>query len=415
MLTSLIALAALCDFLYFLPFVGDISKQAYSLSLMLSLASVAMFVFTLINSGRINLHKVMIAFWMLMTFFWLYPLSLWRLALYAGLVVILMLKKDRQRLAFEKFRTIFCLIILINLLAYPIVSQGMIHSIGSINSSYLGKQLTGMYYENFGITFVLHGLGNTLQIGNTFLYRMSAWFEEPGNVGTIGALLLAATGFKMDWKGKVLLVGGVLSFSLAFFVIVILYTAIKKPKAFLYLMGVLIFTIWYFQDNEFVSSKLIDRISISDQGVSGDNRTVAAFDKEFKEFSETPGVWFGHDEEQQTSQLEYFSSSWKNIVWDYGIVGLVMLISIFVLVFLHELRESPGKRFLRMKQLLPFLLVFLLNIYQRPYVLTLSYFLIFVGAMIWEISEIAVGSAGAKNELPSAVVAGHQRRLLRNL
>jgi len=68
-----------------------------------------------------------------------------------------------------------------------------------------------------------------------------------------------------------------------------------------------------------------------------------------------------------------------------------------------------------MKQLLPFLLVFLLNIYQRPYVLTLSYFLIFVGAMIWEISEIAVGSAGAKNELPSAVVAGHQRRLLRNL
>ena len=49
------------------------------------------------------------------------------------------------------------------------------------------------------------------------LFRMNGVYDEPGTVGTIAALLLAATGFRLhDWRCRVLYAAGVLSFSLAF-------------------------------------------------------------------------------------------------------------------------------------------------------------------------------------------------------
>jgi hypothetical protein len=383
LLTSLIALTALCDFLYMLPLLGDVSKQTQLLYLGLSGVIATILAVSLLKDGRISIKKMMVAMWILLVFVVLFGWAPTRLMICAGLVAIWMLHEEQQRLAFEKFHAIFCVIVLVNVLAYPFISLGMLPSLGEIIPDHWLKQEVGMYYENYGISFVLHGLGNAMQVGSFLLYRMSAWFEEPGNVGTIAALLLAATDFKMNWKGKVLLVGGVLSFSLAFFAMAILYTLMKKPKAFLYLVGVLVFSAWYFQDNEFLSSKLFDRIFISASGIAGDNRTGAEFDAAFSQYVETPSVWLGHDADHQLYKLQYNASSWKNLVWDYGIIGAVLYLSTFALVFYRKTLGEQNGRLIKLKQLLPFLIVFVLSIYQRPHVLSLSYFLIFIGAMVW--------------------------------
>jgi hypothetical protein len=383
LLTSLTALTALCDFLYMLPFLGDVSKQAQLLYLGLSGVIATFLAVSLLKDRRVNIKKMMIAMWILLVFIVLFGWTPTRLMICAGLVTIWMLHEEQQRLAFEKFHTIFCVIILVNVLAYSLISPGMLPSLGEIIPDHWLKQEVGMYYENYGISFVLHGLGNAMQVGSFLLYRMSAWFEEPGNVGTIAALLLAATDFKMDWKGKVLLVGGVLSFSLAFFATAILYTLMKKPKAFFYLVGILVFLGWCFQDNEFLSSKLFDRISISANGIAGDDRTGAGFDAAFSQYATTPSVWLGHDADHQLYKLQYNAASWKNLVWDYGIIGAALYLSVFALMFYRKTLGEQNGRFIKLKQMLPFLMVFVLSIYQRPYVLNASYFLIFVGAMVW--------------------------------
>lgn len=382
LLTTLIALAALCDFLYMLPFVGDVSKQTGIVSLTISAILGLLLTTRFLTSGKMQGGSLVIAVWLLFVFVWLYGISPARFFVYVGLMAILMLTAEQQQSAFNKFILLFSTIILVNVIAYPLISLGLLPSLGEIDPAHWLKQEVGMHYENFGISFVFHGNFNSFQLGDLLLYRMSAWFEEPGNVGTIAALLLTATDFKMDWKGKVLLIGGILSLSMAFFAIVIAYSSIKKPKIFFYMLFMLIFVAWYFQDNEFVSSKLIDRVSISDQGITGDNRTEVAFDSAYNEYVSTPSVWMGHDSEHQLYKLHYNSSSWKNLVWDYGIVGTALYLSTFLFIFIHAVVKHAKGRLNRLKHLLPFVLVFVLSIYQRPYVLIISFFLIFVGAMV---------------------------------
>lgn len=380
-LTSLVAVSALCDFLYYLPVIGGVLNGALLTAHFAPMIVLGVLAYRVLLGDSVKIRTVLLVGWIGGVFLWLYGFSFAKFLIFGALVAVLFLNPAQQRSSFEKFITIFCLILAVNELAYPFISLGMMPSFGEMTPDNWLKQESGMYYENFGLSFVLHGNLNSIQLDHLMLYRMSAWFEEPGNIGTVAALLLAATDFKMDWRGKVLLIGGVMSFSLAFFAIVIAYTLIKKPKLSFYLLGLLLSLTWYFQDNEFVSSKLIDRVSISDQGVSGDNRTEVAFDNAFKQYARSDTVWLGHDAAHQLSKLHYNASSWKNLVWDHGIVGTMFYISTFVLVLASSVRQNGRILWKKFMMLLPFVLVFLLSIYQRPQVLVLSFFLIFVGAM----------------------------------
>lgn len=52
------------------------------------------------------------------------------------------------------------------------------------------------------------------------LFRLNAMYDEPGMVGTMAALILAAWRFRVhDWRGALLYVAGLVSFSLAFIVL----------------------------------------------------------------------------------------------------------------------------------------------------------------------------------------------------
>lgn len=334
-----------------------------------------------IGKSGVSSKHILFALWMPIVYLTVYGLSPLQMVECAGLIALWMLKPEQQALAFEKFVSIFAVILLINSLAYPFAALGMLHNFGPIIPDHWLKQATGIFYDNLGLTFVIHE-ENALNISTvSAFYRMSAWFEEPGNVGTMSALMLAATRFRMDWKGKALLVGGMLSFSLAFYAMCVLYNVLRHPRNLIYVAIFGACFVWFFQDNEFVSARLLDRVSVTDGGISGDNRAEESFKVAFEQYVQTPIVWLGHDANNQLYKLHYNVFSWQNLVWDYGIVGTLMYLSLFVIVFYQRALATATMRRERMWQSLPFVMIFLMSIYQRPYVLSLSFVLIFVGAM----------------------------------
>jgi hypothetical protein len=65
------------------------------------------------------------------------------------------------------------------------------------------------------------------------LFRLCGVYDEPGTVGTVAALVLAATRYRFDAKGTICFVAGVLSMSIAFALLTFVglaLTAIKRPK-----------------------------------------------------------------------------------------------------------------------------------------------------------------------------------------
>lgn len=76
-----------------------------------------------------------------------------------------------------------------------------------------------------GTRLLSHPMGHFIE-GNTValpsggsLGRICGYFDEPGMVGTISALLLAAEGFRVNRRSLIVMTAGLLSFSLAFIVI----------------------------------------------------------------------------------------------------------------------------------------------------------------------------------------------------
>lgn len=380
LLASLIAVAALCDFLYMLPFIGNVSEHMVFVHKGLTLLFAA-FVAAQIGHAGFARNKIYFALWLPIVYLIVYGTSIMQMVECLGLIALWSLKAEQQAQALEKFIAIFCVIILINTLAYPFAALGVLPNFGDIIPEHWLKEASGIYYENLGITFVMHE-GTAVDISNiSSLYRMSAWFEEPGNVGTFCALMLAATGFRMDAKGKILLAGGMLSFSLAFYIMCMLYNVIKHPKNLIYVIAISASVVWIFQDNEFISTKILDRVSITNGGVSGDNRAEEAFKAAFAQYAETPSIWLGHDADHQLYKLKYNVYSWQNLVWDYGVIGTMMYLSLFLIVFYQRALAVQKARKKVLWQQIAFAAIFFVSIYQRPYVLGLSSALIFIGAM----------------------------------
>ncbi len=381
LLTSLVAVAALCEFLYMLPVIGSVPKLTMFTHQALVLI-LAVLVFQSVAKRGVELWKTLFFLWLVAVFITLYGISPIRLIECVGIVAFVFLSEANQQTAFEKFKSIFAAILLVNIVAYPFAALELLPNFGVIVPDHWLKQATGMYYDNFGITFVIHE-DEALNLSvSSVLYRMSAWFEEPGNVGTISALLLAATQFKMDRRGKIILLGGLLSFSLAFYAMIIFYQVIKKPKSLIYLLLAGAVFLFVFQDNEFVSTRIIDRVFVSDSSVSADNRTEELFDVAFDEYIQTPSVWLGHDKDHQLYNLQYNAYSWKNLVWDYGVIGTAFYISVFFfLIAIKNVFNLKQALSIQSNRALPFILIFFISIYQRPYVLSLLYVLIFVAGI----------------------------------
>ena len=126
--------------------------------------------------------------------------------------------------AFEAFKTIFCVFLILGLIEYVLVLTNVVSPTGII------PPLNDLKLCNY---YTYHFVVKSTDLFDAIIPRFYGVFDEPGVIGTICALLLYCSGGKLkSWKDYVLILAGFASFSMFFFILIVflpfLHSSTKK-------------------------------------------------------------------------------------------------------------------------------------------------------------------------------------------
>lgn len=255
-----------------------------------------------------------------------------------------------------------------------VLSNNMILNLGEVKLSSIPNQYKvemGLYYYIYPFMTIVN-----YDVPNSF-YRFPGPFDEPGVVGSVAGLMLCADKFDLKSKSnKVLFLSGIISFSLAFYVMIFLYfllTFSKEIKRNLIYFSIFIIIVFVGSNsdylNEYFDKLIFARLAYSNEGFAGDNRTSEYFDSQFNQWLSNDDLYirfFGYKSVDLGG-----SSSFKQVFMMSGVIGFLLLILIFILFFY---KKFNGKLDL---YLLSFIFVFFLSFYQRPNIASIYIFIIF--------------------------------------
>lgn len=373
-----LAIMAFRYLLHFVPFIGysnlyiRISQAAAVISMLLLLIS--------IRSIKLEKREILLSiFSVIIIYIFLLKYNFFALIssiTYVWSIALMCISgTNLLKQAFMNFVRIYALSLISSIILYPFIVIGAISPVEEIRSILEVKDVVGMYYENYLLTFKLVQTQSDY-ISDASLYRLSGFFDEPGVVGTFSAFILIILGYRLrDWKSYVILSAGVLSFSLAFYLISALYFILKgstEAKAKILTALVIFYVIG--SSIPYIQERVFDRVLISDGRIAGDNRLTEDTAITIAAFFESDDKWMGNSKRVDESEIAG-SASWQALIWDYGIVG-----SFVMSVFFFLLAKSKPIVFTR--QSVIFLILFVASIYQRPHVFEPSYILLFIGGLV---------------------------------
>jgi len=278
------------------------------------------------------------------------------------------------------FINIYALVSIPSILMFFLIAAGVNLEWEYLEPYSKAKQLTGLYYrEYFGMVVLSTQI---FPLGSGELFRLCSVFPEPGVVGTVSALLLTVTRFEIkNWKGVTLLVSGLLSFSLAFYVLACLYLILKKPFYLFILVG-LLSALFFSLPSDIKDNRLINYY-VKERGETlfvnfdeVDNRVDDCFQRHYDEFFNTTDVFIGNGHKASIA-TQCDASSFKTIIYDYGIIGFLILLLFYMIILISKIRTRSD-----FISCIPLLIVFLATSYQRPAFDTFWFFAIFIGGII---------------------------------
>lgn len=295
-------------------------------------------------------------------------------------ILIFMSDKERKQ-TFSFFAKIFAISLIFGEIYYILNILGVNPPYEIIQAKNTLKSEAGQNYKHyFGAIIIASDYSSVFP-------RLCGTFDEPGVVGTFAALILTATQFKFKkeyWYNYVILIGGMMSLSLAFFAlsiigfVLLLILRIDKrwmksllTFACVVVVAYIIFpsAFDYFTDRfsgERVSSIMDTRITNQD-----------SFDAEMKAFwqGDLSEVLLGKGfyASMQNSNMSG-SYTYKMPIYDHGIIGMGVA-AIWIIWLFYSLVKSL--KFNESKKLgIILFVVFLASFLQRPYILTLPFFVI---------------------------------------
>jgi hypothetical protein len=229
--------------------------------------------------------------------------------------------------------------------------------------------------------------------------RFMSVFDEPGVVGSMLALLISYKKLKFDnYRDYVLIITGLISFSLAFYVVLIInifYYKYLNWKFLIIFIGIVLS--FYYIQPQFIQETLLDRfVSDGEIGVV-DNRSSQLFSLAYDEFIRKGGdqVIFGlgpNSLERLSKTVDLNVSSYKTIVYQWGYLGLAFFVFFFFVCTLQIARTQRG---------FFYLFIFLLIGWQRPAVFRYFNMLIFLGGLSYiSVSEIVKKGLSKKIHQP---------------
>jgi hypothetical protein len=285
----------------------------------------------------------------------------------------------------DKFEKLITFIFILGIVTYLI---SIVITLPSFSIHPLNVLKTGNYKVYiFDLELVDYTIGNSR--------KFMSVFDEPGVVGTLAALLISYKKINFNKiKDIVLVVAGLLSFSLAFYIILLinlLYNRTLNLKFYL-IFAIILFSFYYVKP-EFVKVALLDRFIVGNNIGIVDNRSSETFNEEYDSFVKKggAGLFFGLGPNalaKLSKVIEINVSSYKTIIYQFGILGAVLFISFF---FYATYKFAPVKRGWF------FFIIFLALAWQRPGVFSYFNLLIYLSGLSY-ISAIEIQN-NSKNKL----------------
>lgn len=211
-------------------------------------------------------------------------------------------------------------------------------------------------------------------ISDILIPRFCGYFDEPGVVGTISAVLLMCSGFNLKKAINIpIFIAGILSFSLAFFIVTFVYVFIFSPVKYKIISIIFILgCIYILSGNDLFKHYYLDRLEFVDGKFAGDNRVASGFDVWYEKFKESDKYYFGVGWSEARKQ-NLSGSSYKELIVAYGIIGFIYYISLCLLFALFQIRFR--------KEFLLYLFLLFTIIYQRPAITSHIYMFLIVASI----------------------------------
>jgi len=188
-------------------------------------------------------------------------------------------------------------------------------------------------------------------------FRFYSWYDEPGVLGTLSAMILWANQFRLNnFKNLTIAIGSIFTFSLAFILLSALglilshYNSLKKLIISLFIFCFLAVGTYYtLQENPAFQLGVVERVR-NPIDITLDNRT--SFD--------TNRLW----REMKAKDLQLtglgsgsigVASSYKHFIICYGYIGVIIIL----FVYINLMRRKSKREFFT-------LLIFFLSFLQRP-------------------------------------------------
>lgn len=278
-------------------------------------------------------------------------------------IVILFSRPEFVKKVFDVFFTIFSVLMFLSVFSYVLFLLGLSPELGMLTSPLEPDR------EYIHFPFLV------MEKHMVDMFRFAGPFDEPGVVGTISALVLCAKNYNLrDWRSIVVLIAGILSTSLFFYLLslfyLVAYSLIVKKK--LWVVAAMVFAGVLFYDKTKDNPIVYDRVwrrlewNASSHQIEGDSRTSVEGRKYYKSTIGSLEWFFGLDDPSYYNNITKGSSSYMNIIMWHGAL-FFFLYAFSILLFIKRQVPSLSKRFI-----LYFVIV--VNLYQRPDLFGMSVF-----------------------------------------
>ncbi len=289
--------------------------------------------------------------------------------------IFFLIRKEYKIFLLKYFKTIFVLSLILGFVVY-------IFDVAGFNVPYsFIKSYT--YISGYSLDYIgFMGNMKPIMFEPFNIYRFQGMYPEPGLVGTVTAMLLVLSNYRIkERQNLVLFICGTISLSLAFYIIGVFYYILRTKKGFSnILIGMLLLFIVfnipatkYFIVNRFkiVNYKMKALNRVSDDFAVLYNQRIKNGDLDRK--------LFGYGADAHISP-GYNVSSYKCIVYNKGYIGLFVIISFYILYLLKYLKDKVSRLMM---------IIILSSIYQRPDVMALFYAIIIVGGVAYLSNSVA--------------------------
>jgi len=348
MLTGVVALCALWS--------GDRPRQQECLGFLL----IAAFLIYISSLPRIDGHTTR----------WVYVLT--------TALALFVFSEDRRVSALQFFSAIFAASLIPAIVASLWVITGLPVIFEAIPHANSAMADAGAQYISIPGALLLASNGTSLPWGG-MLFRICGMYDEPGMVGTIGAMLLAANRFRINGLvSAVIFIGGVLSFSLAFVLlsaVAISYRlmterSFKDAAALMVVFAAGLLTTGVIDFGSSTQSTAAVQITGGQAIVATelrqtehlDNRSLPGMDALVTEFwaSDTDALAFGLGSDASVVRGGV-SQVIDRIFTDYGLIGFALYTMGFASLMAAFFARTKDHRWVAI-----FALLFVLSAYQRP-------------------------------------------------